>query len=522
MRPIASTSPVLLGLLAAAFAACSSPGTRAGGQGGASAGTTGAAGGGSMGGSDQASEGGAPGTAGRGGLPMASSACTRGAGDPVARALCGPAPQVSGLSDLYGALHLETHVDQRLVAATTHSVGLGGRLVSPLNPRVVLFSSFAPGENSFAPGEKLNIDDLVAVAFSRGEQAVELVGYDPGAGDLNFYLLVFEQSCNRSHCAPTDLFGPAVEGPWTGWTLYVDRDLEDTPFDCLSCHRPDGPVAPKRFLMRQFQNPWAHWSGFAPFSPAELCPFNDESSSVPGPFPTARIASDDLRLIERIDGEGGGEPGGYAAVPLDELSGTASGHDLSSFISIANRDLGGGLVDGGARGETMRFSSQRILCEGSVGLTETWRRYRSMMLARGFPTPYRDLDVLDPDRRAEALAGFSAYLGRRAGADSFQIGAELMSDAAEEAIGFLPSPSDDAPAILRQMCIRCHDDSTPEELKRARFNAARLDALTAAGSAAVWKRVTAPRSSPELMPPLRSGELPPWAIDRLKTFLHIP
>ncbi|HEX2659516.1 MAG TPA: hypothetical protein VHU40_14630 [Polyangia bacterium] len=267
--------------------------------------------------------------------------------------------------------------------------------------------------------------------------------------------------------------------------------------------------------MRQFLNPWAHWSGFAPFPPDQLCPLNQEPPPIPGPFPTTEIASDDLRLLERI-GAGSTGANTYAAIPLGELSMAASGHDLSSFIALASRVIDADLA------ESLRFPSQRILCEASVGITDAWSVYRSMMLARGFPTPYHALDVLDPAQRADALGGFTAYLGRRAEADPFQVGAELMSDTVEEAVGFVPSPSDDAPTILRQMCIRCHDRTAPSGSRRARFDAETVDALSTDGAATVWKRLTAPRSSPELMPPLRAGQLPAWALERLRTFLRIP
>lgn len=512
MRPPASLRLLPLGLVAAAvgIGACTASPMTAGGSGGA--GPTGTGGKGGLGGGGQMAGGGQSAPYGPDGLPLTTTACTWGATDPVARALCRPAPEITGLADLYRALGLETRWDQRLVAATTHSVGLAGRLVNALNPRVVVFRTFSAGT------ETLKADNIAALAFTRGEQAVELVGYDTVARDLNFYLLVFEQACTRAGCTPAELFGASVEDHWTGWKLYADRDLEDTQLDCLSCHRPEGQAAPKRFLMRELQNPWAHWSGFASFRPDELCPLNLEPPAIPGPFPSSEIASDDLRLVEQLD-PGGRAAGVFAGVPLSELSAAASGHDLSSFISVASTAMGGSLD---ALGEFMRFPSMRILCEDSVGLTDAWNGYRTGMLTRGFPTPYHGLDVLDLSRRNEALADFPVYLARRVGADSFRIGAELMSDAAETAAGFVPSPNDDAVTILRRMCIRCHDGLTSSTLRRSRFDVERLDALTTDGAAAVWKRITASRSSPELMPPLRAGELPPWAIDRLKTFLRIP
>jgi hypothetical protein len=500
----------LLGLVlfGAAWAACAPSGGRpAAGTGGQGTGGKPGTGGGASAASGGA---GGQGPAGRpDGLPAVSTACAGGAKDPVARALCkAPAPVVRGLADLHGALDLRADQARTLTAAATHSVGLAGRLVSAINPRVFVFRSF-----SGANGLSFALDDIVALAFSRGEQAVELVGYDPAAGDFNFYLLVFEQGCNATRCTPRELFTSAVEEAWTGWRLYVDRDLEDTPFDCLSCHRPDGRSARKRLLMRELVGPWMHWSDLH-FQPEGQCPPGGE------PIPSGPVPYDELSLVPA----GAGGAATYAGVPLDILTTVPSGHDLSSFIGVATRVIGeGGLEDAFIQlGEPMRFDSQTILCEGSVGKTDAWRGYRAAMLARGFPTPHHALDVLDAGQRAEAAAGFAEYLGRRPDADAFAIGASLMSNEAEESVGFVPRASDDARTILRQMCIRCHDGTTDPALRRARFNVEALDTLTAEAAAAVWKRITLPRTSPELMPPLRAGELPPPAVARLKEFLRIP
>jgi hypothetical protein len=447
------------------------------------------------------------------GLPSVSTACSDGNADPIARALCqSPRPAIRGLADLYRVLGLETFVEERLTAATTHSVGLAGRLVSALNPRVFVFSSYARNH-------ALDVDNIAALAFTRGEQAVELVGYDPTAGDFNFYLLVFDQACNSARCTPADLFGATIEDGWASWTFYADHDLEDTRFDCLSCHRPDGAGAPKRLLMRQLHDPWMHWSNFARFNPAFLC---SGSALPPGSAepPSVEIRGDDLRLVEQVGTDGAAAL--YARVPFAELSSAASGHDFSSFVVLAAQAIESAHPEAYLRrAEPMLFDSRRILCEGSIGRMDTWREYRSNLLARGVPVPYHALDVLDPQQRSDAVADFFGYLGRRSSDDAFQIAASLMSDGTEEAVGFVPSPSDDAPTILRQMCIRCHDGATDTRLRRARFNAEKLDDVGAEAAAVIWKRLTAPRSAPDLMPPLHAGELPPWAIERIAAFLRL-
>ena len=456
----------------------------------------------------------AGGTAGTAGL--SSTACAPGANDPVARALCAsPLPTVRGLLDLYRALHLETFPEQRLRSATTHSVGLSGRIVSAINPRVFVFSNFAlPAAHE----EVLDPDHIAAVAFARGEQIVELVGYDPLARDFNFYLLKFQQACNQTRCAPADLLTAKIETEWTGWTLYADRDLEDTSLDCLSCHRPDGASAPKRLLMRQLSVPWMHWSGFQDFYPQLQC---DPTRLPPG----AGVPGD---IVFQGEGTAGIEPvagttgGSYAGISIDELSSADSGHDLSSFISIAGATIEGvGFLEGLARrGEPHRFDSTQILCELAVGRIDTWQRYQSELFERGFPVPHRRFDVLDSKKRAEATTDFAAFLSRNAATDAFELASGLMSAEAQEGCGFVPAPSEDAPTILRRMCVRCHDSATEPRLRRARFNAEALDRLDPETAATLWRRVTASRSSPELMPPLRAGELPAWALTKIEAFLR--
>jgi hypothetical protein len=453
---------------------------------------------------------------GTGAAKLSSTACAAGVNDPVAQALCAsPAPRVSGLSDLYRALQLDTSFEQRLSAATTHSLGLGGRIVSAINPRVFVFSTFARPSLS---AEVLDTSHIVAAAFARGEQIVELVGYDPIARDFNFYLLQFEQSCNQTGCAPADLLTAKIETEWTGWTIYADRDLEDTPLDCLSCHRPDGPSARKRLLMRQLIVPWMHWSDFRHFSPRAQC---DPTKLPPdaGAPSDVEFHGEGLAGIEQVAGAAGGS---YAGIPIAELSAAASGHDLSSFIAIAGMAIDGEASQEGSarRGEPHPFQSTQILCEAAVGRADTWSRYRSELLDRGFPVPHRSLDVLDATKRAAAVTDFPAFLSRNAATDAFELASSLMSAEAQEASGFVPSESDDAATLLRRMCVRCHDSATEPRLRRARFNAEALDRMNPETAAAVWKRVTASRSSPELMPPLRAGELPGWALAKIEAFLR--
>jgi hypothetical protein len=63
-------------------------------------------------------------------------------------------------------------------AVLGHSTALGGRFVSPINPRVIVM-----GVGTF-------------LVFARGTQRVELMSRSRDDGRFNFYLIDFEQACN--------------------------------------------------------------------------------------------------------------------------------------------------------------------------------------------------------------------------------------------------------------------------------------------------------------------------------------
>jgi len=442
------------------------------------------------------------------GPAQTTAVCERGAGDPVARALCqSPAPALGGLADVYGALNLSPGIDAARVAVATHSLGLSARTISAVNPRTFVFSHYSP----------LDENHIAAVAFSRGEPFVELVGYDPGTNDFNFYLLAFQPACRD--CAPRDLLTARIETGWTAWTLYADRDLEDTPLDCRSCHRPDGQGTPRRLLMRQTDGPWMHWGDFRGVTPPTACTDAVGASVIVD----GTIVADGADLLRQVDGP----LGRHGGVAVADLIAAQSGYDLSSLLFYA-----AGYADGIGDvpcvppdcpfSEPHPFPSQDILCDRlqhgrADGAGGAWDRYRAGVLARGFPVPYFDPDILDPSLRATIAGDVDAFLD---GGDAFTKMSELIAPDVARAIGFLPDEADAAPAILQKMCVRCHAANTAAPLARSRFNAAALDRLDAATAQKVLDRISLPRTSPDRMPPLRAGELPAWAVDRIATFLR--
>jgi hypothetical protein len=134
--------------------------------------------------------------------------------------------------------------------------------------------------------------------------------------------------------------------------------------------------------------------------------------------------------------------------------------------------------------------------------------------------PSPAVDVLDPTKREQVLADRSSFLAQFAGRTAFDAASSLLSEEVLSQVGIVPREQDPAPQILRQMCVRCHGHDTPPELRRAGFDATALDHFTPAAARAIKARLRMPRHSPSLMPPLRAGELPPWALERVTTFIE--
>lgn len=435
--------------------------------------------------------------------------CGGNASDRVVGTLCvQPAPPIRSLDGLYRTLGLG-EVARRVPATTTHSLGLSSRIVSALNPRVIVLPDVRDMHR------QLTYEQVVVTAFSRGEQVVEIAALDPATYDYNFYLLRFEQACNRTGCTPEDLLTERIERDWTSWTLYADRDLEDTPLDCISCHRPFGAGTHKQLLMHQSLDPWMHWSDFRGGTEGSLCPDRPADGS---PGRTVAVA-EGLDLLRGVEGNSGR----YAAIPVPELHASKSGEILATFLSDVDRLIRlspYGLAHNYPYGQ-LDFQTREVLCERfHTGTSPTWDLYRRDARGRGLPVPYYRPDVLDRRRGEEVVTGRQNFLRRHKSENAFDVAASFLAAEAVTAVGFVPDQTDSAPEILRSMCIRCHSGSTDPRLRRARFNAEAIGRVDPITFRSVLRRLRLPRSSPDIMPPLRVGELPGWAVSRIEKYLR--
>ena len=434
--------------------------------------------------------------------------CARGATDRVAKRLCDKAaPPIRGLDDLYRVLGLDQPAE-RLAATAVHSLGLAARTVSGLNPRVLVFQAIS------AKRRPVTYDDVVITGFVRGEQLVELAALDPATYDYNFYLIRFTQPCSRTRCTPEDLLTEKIESGWTDWTLYSEHDLEDTALDCVSCHVPFGPGTHKQLLMRQVFDPWMHWGDFRGGDERTLCPERPADGSAGRTV----VKTDGLDLLRAVEGAAGR----YAGLSVAELHATKSGESIVKFVADAE-----GIVHRSPYQpanypsyEPLPFQTREVLCERfHTGTSPTWDRHRRDAHDHGVPVPFYGPDVVDAQRRAELVADRSAVLRRRVDEEAFDVAASFLAADVPAAVGFVPRQEDTAPEIIRAMCVRCHAAGVDQHMRRARFNAEALDRIGPVTATAIRQRLALPRTSPELMPPLRVGELPRWAVARIERYL---
>jgi hypothetical protein len=265
--------------------------------------------------------------------------------------------------------------------------------------------------------------------------------------------------------------------------------------------------------MRQEFDPWMHWSDFRGGDERSLCPERPADGSAGKVVVTA----DGLDLLRAVEGPAGR----YAGIPIPELHASESGKIFATFIAdseglIRNSPYRPSDYPYGQSG----FSTREVLCERfHTGTSPTWDRLRREALERGLPVPFYGPDIVDGPRRLEVSSDRAAFLRRQAESGAFEVAASFISPEVATAVGFVPRKEDTAPQILRSMCVRCHAASADRHLARARFNAESIERISPLTATLIRRRLSLPKSSPELMPPLRAGELPAWAIARIDRYL---
>jgi len=392
--------------------------------------------------------------------------CATQRGDPFFKRVCGGVRP--NIPDLAGLLRLIGLGSNRAFALTGNSTSLVAMSVSALNPRMIVFPRVTNMLDR--PSE------LVAVGFVRGEQVVEVASRDAATGQPNFYLLRFEQACNYKGCNLADLLTERIEHDWTAYSVYDERDLENTSFDCGACHRPGAYGTKKILRMQELVSPWMHWF------PQRFLRRTDSDRILGGQFLEVHGAD--------------AQYGGVSVATIEHAVSEGSGAQLEAVIRAEGY------------GEQPNPFDPRIESEAADGGTSaTWlAQFQAALRGEAISVPYPRIDVTDPTKRAAATKSYRDVVRGAAPATLIDI-RDVLSEDAKEKLGFVPQPGADGRAVLLQMCSRCHDGRGNPEINRAKFDVRKLDQMTRAQKDVAIARLQEPATSPGKMPPWRAARM---------------
>lgn len=416
------------------------------------------------------------------------SFCSRPGDDPVRDVFCNDETPIKSLRDLQDALAVP-YADDTLHGISTfmgHSTSLSGRVVSPMNPRVIMnrIDARRPGDSAL-------------LAFQRGEQRVEMAARARGGRVFEFYLLTFTQACNTSvgGCLPGDLYTPAIETKWLDVEVRDDEDLKDTPSDCRQCHQR--ARATPVVLMRELDSPWMHFFEQPPDDEFQVSN-QDRSGSM---------------ALERA----------FQAAKGDE--------EYANFSASAIRASAVSAITGVAdSSQPLLFDSEAIIDERlppsapegtAPGRSPTWdSAYETFKRGEHLALPYFDPNPTDPGKLAALTAAYRSYLAGATTAAELPDLADIFPDDPQvrAEIGLQTEPDATPAATLIQACCPCHNDVLDQTLSRAKFNVdlSRLDRAELASAADRIGRASVESGA---MPPPDVRQLDPTMRQRLIDYL---
>ncbi|HEY6881342.1 MAG TPA: hypothetical protein VI299_25125 [Polyangiales bacterium] len=400
---------------------------------------------------------------------LCSRAANEGRQDKVIQTFCDDAPPtVTSLKQLQSALKIDTTTID--FALSAHSTSLSVRNTSAINPRAILFQ----GSGS----------DLLTLGYTRGEQAAEIIVRDANSNNLNFYVGAYTQPCNASHnCAPADLLTPTTESDWVEFSLYPSEDLENTEFDCNSCHL----VGNQRILrLQEFQSPWMHWLSLSTREGNELL--------------------DDFHAAHGMAEE-------YAGIPGSRIS-SANMLEFEVFLS-----------QNGFGTQPNEFPPQEL---DSAGMKKWNRNHLNSLQGKAIPVPYFKAHVSDPDKLSAMTSAYAAYMSGSS-TDLPDI-RDLFLTQDLDKMGGIHVPSQlTGQELVTAACSQCHDDRLNQTITRARFNVdlAKFSDLKGGvlvgadrdvGLARAIARVRLPETDIAHMPPARVRSLSSSQVDALVAY----
>ena len=367
--------------------------------------------------------------------------------------------------------------------------------MSPINPRAVIHTPSGKRGDS-EPG-------FVVVAFTRGEQFVEILSHDGVRDEVHFFLLRYQTGCSElGTCSPVDRFTVATERDWVGWSLYGEDDLKNTTLDCLQCHeqgyRDSEASHRKSPLMFEQNSFWRHWL----YTNSHYPGWEDNPVSDGGPYMEMLFDFVDAYATsaEPSGGMFAGIPGGSARASrpmalevLLEGNGVGNGFDHTLYDSVGR---GLGMFDG-------------MSWDALYGLN---------LSGRLIQVPSPRLDPTDSERRMELIAAFSAFRnGNSSTLPDPTIG--IFPEERLHEVGLRLMPGLSAPEMLVQACTQCHHDQLDQTISRANFNL-RLGELSEEVIREAITRVNLPADHLLAMPPARLRTLTCDERTKITTYLN--
>ncbi len=363
------------------------------------------------------------------------------------------------------------------VALLDHSTSLSGSLVSPINPRAILLGT------------------PTALAFNRGVQSVEIATLDREKFTFNFYLVSFEQACNRAAggCTPGDLYTPSIESNWTHVDVQDAEDLKDTPNDCRQCHQRGlkDPI----LLMRELEGPWTHF-------------FEPDGDTTTFPETTGSQILDDY-----LSAKGNEEYAGVPSLLLRQTSGflleeSVTGVQPLVFDGSAIMNERWPYVDGGYPATPQRSA--------------TWYNgYEAFKRGEQLALPYFDPRPTDVAKQATLTAAYQRYRKQEIGAAELPDLSDIFSDDPETRaeLGLQTQPGTTPAQALVQACGTCHNDVLDQSISRAHFNID-IARMSRAELDVALARLRLPRTAPNAMPPAGRRQLDADGLTRLVDYLE--
>jgi mono/diheme cytochrome c family protein len=413
--------------------------------------------------------------------------CTRGRSDAVLDVFCArQPPAITSVLELRSALGMLDDFEPPF-ALTAHSTSLALRGVSAINPRALFIREPTPKH------------ELLVMAFARGEQFTEVVTRDRATRELQFYLVTYDQPCNDSGCLPGDLLTEAAEVDWQNVNVYAEEDLANTPFDCRTCHQPDGPGTPKLLRMQELQPPWNHW-------------FYTASRG-------GRAVIDDYLAAK------GGEL--FAGLTSDQIFLESQPGVLAAAVSIANpvpqnNLFVSAIIEDEVTASAAKRGGAQPVDNTVPGESPTWRKlYDAAKRGEAIAVPYHDVKVTDKDKLAAMTAAYVDYREGRLPREELPDIRDVFPDDEEllARMGFATEPGMTGEEVLMQACAQCHNSRLDQTLSRARFNVD-LSELSREQKERAISRIMLPIDHGGVMPPARFRHLSDEAKEQLIELLE--